>query len=326
MRRRKFIALLGSAALACPVTAAAQQAAKPTIGFLHGSSAEGQTFVLPAFKRGLNDAGYVEGQNLQIEYRWANGQYDRLPSLAAELVAQRVAAILAITPVAALAAKQATKSIPIVFVLGSDPVRDGLVESLNWPEGNVTGTTFFSNLLIQKRLQLLHELVPDARLIALLLNPKNADAELEKDETETAARALGLQLVLVDAVTEGDIDRAFADIGRQHAAAVIVSGDVLFNTQRAKIADLAARAGLATSFANRAQAAAGGLMSYGANIAEAARQGGEYVGRILKGAKPSDLPVQEPTKFEFVINMKTARMLGLNVPSSMQLLATEVIE
>lgn len=312
--------------MACPTAAVAQQTGKPTIGFLHGSSAAGQAYVLPAFKHGLNDAGYVEGENVAIDYRWADGQYDRLPSLAAQLVARPVAVIFAMTPVAALAAKHATRSIPIVFVLGSDPVRDGLVKSLNRPEGNVTGTTFFSNLLIQKRLQLLHELVPNARVFALLLNPKNANVELEKHQTEAAAQELGLQLVLVEATTENEIDGAFASIARQHAAAVVVSGDVLFNSQREQIADLANRGGLASSFANRAQAAAGGLMSYGANIGEAVRQGGEYVGRILKGAKPGELPVQEPTKFDFVINMKTAKTLGLNVPSAMQLLATEVIE
>jgi putative tryptophan/tyrosine transport system substrate-binding protein len=326
MKRRDFIGLLTLGSI-WPFSAGAQQTtAKTTIGFLHGSTAEGQAYILPAFKRGLSDAGFVEGQNLTVEYRWADGRYDRLPAMAAELVAQPVAAILAVTPVAALAAKRATTSIPIVFVLGSDPVKDGLVKSLNRPEGNITGATFFSNLLVQKRLELLHELVPKVTVVALLLNPRNANAGLEKLQTEAAAQSLGLQLVILDATTEGEIEEAFAKLDQKHATAVVVSGDAQFSSSREQIANLAIHAGVATSFTTRAQVEAGGLMCYGASILETVRQGGDYIGRILKGAKPGDLPVQEPTKFDFIINMKTAKLLGLDIPSSMQMLATDVIE
>lgn len=322
MNRRELITLLGGAT-AWPTAATAQQ--HPTVGFLHGGSAEGQAFILPAFGRGLSDRGYADGQNLTVEYRWANGQYDRLPTMAAELSNLRVAAIFAVTPVAALAAKHATKSIPIIFVLGSDPVKDGLVKSLSRPEGNITGVTFFSNLLVQKRMELLHELLPNATAIALLLNPKNTNAELEMNQTSAAAQTLDIQLTLLQATNESEIDIAFGKAVQQHITVLIVSGDVLFNSQREQIAELATRAGIATCFANRAQAEAGGLMSYGASILDAVRQGGDYVGRILKGAKPNELPVQEPSKFDFVINLKTAGMLGLSVSASMQALATELI-
>jgi putative tryptophan/tyrosine transport system substrate-binding protein len=266
------------------------------------------------------------GQNLTVEYRWANCKYDQLPGLAGELVADSVAAIFAVTPVAALAAKHVTGSIPIVFVLGSDPVRDGLVSSLNHPEGNVTGATFFSNLLIQKRLELLHQLVPNANVIALLLNPGNANAEFENEQTKSAAQSLGLQLLVLDATSESEIEKSFARLRQERIRAVVVSGDALFSSKREQIASLAAHDGIATIFANKAQARAGGLMSYGAEITDAVRQGADYVARILKGAKPGDLPVQEPTTFDFVINRKTAKALGIAVPPSLLATADEVIE
>jgi putative ABC transport system substrate-binding protein len=325
VRRRQFITLLGGAA-AWPLAARAQQAAVPVIGYLSGASSEGQLETTTAFKQGLSDSGYAEGRNVAIQYRWANGQYDQLPALAADLVQQSVAVIATSTPVAALAAKKATTSIPIIFVTGSDPVRDGLVASLNRPGGNISGATFFSNLLPAKRLELLHQLAPNAKIVAVLLNPNNLNVELEKKETQEATHALGLRLVLLHASTEHEIDESFASLSRQGAGAVLVSGDVLFSDRRKQIAELAARHAVPTCFANRLQALAGGLMSYGARNTDTFRQGGNYVGRILKGEKPGDLPVQQPTKFELVINLKTAKALGLTVPLDLLGLADEVIE
>jgi putative tryptophan/tyrosine transport system substrate-binding protein len=327
MKRREFIALLGGAVTAWPIAARAQQpAAGPVVGFMHGGSQQGLKDEVVAFEQGLRETGYVPGKNVTVEYRWAEGRYDRLPELAANLVRRQVAVIATATPVAALATKEATKSIPIVFALGSDPVKDGLVASLNRPGGNITGATFFNNLLVAKRMELLHQLVPNAKIVGVLLNPKNANVELETNDSQTAARALGVELVLLRATDEPGIDKAFASLVEQRAAALLVSGDVLFTTRREQIADLALRYAVPTSVPNREQVLAGGLMSYGANRTDTFRQTGNYVGRILKGEKPSDLPVQQPTKFEFVINMKTAKTLGLTVPNSMQLLADEVIE
>jgi putative ABC transport system substrate-binding protein len=325
VRRREFITLLGGATVAWPLTAGAQQPAMPVIGYLSGASSEGQTDTTAAFRLGAQRDG-VEGKNVTIEYRWANAQYEQLPLLAADLVHRPVAVIATSTPVAALAAKEATTSIPIVFVTGSDPVRDGLVVSLARPGGNMTGATFFSNLLAAKRIELLHQFVPNASAVAVLLNPKNLNFEPEKNETQEAARALGLQLVLLRASTEREIDEGFANLSQQRAGALLVSGDVLFSDRREQIAELAARGAVPTCFANRLQAVAGGLMSYGARNTDTFRQAGNYVGRILKGEKPADLPIQQPSKFEFVINLNTAKALGLTVSNSMQLLADEVIE
>jgi putative ABC transport system substrate-binding protein len=324
--RRQFIAGLSGAMLAWPPAARAQQPGMPVVGYLHGASLEGQIPHTAAFRQGLGETGYVEGRNVAVEYHWANGQYDQLPALAADLVHRQVAVITTGTPVATLAAKKTTTSIPIVFILGSDPVRDGLVSSLNRPGGNITGATFFTNLLDAKRLELLRQLVPTANVIAVLLNPKNASVELEKSDLQEAARSLGLQLVFRQASNEREIDESFTNPDQQRADALLVSGDVFFNDRREQIAVLAARHALPTSCANREEAVAGGLMSYGANLNDTYRQAGHYVGRILKGEKPADLPVQQPTKFEFVINMKTAKTLGLTVPNSMQLIADEVIE
>jgi len=322
VKRREFITLLGSSAVAWPLAARAQQPAMPLIGLLSGTDRDARQ--LAAIWRGLNEAGYFEGRNVAIEYRWAEGQYDRLPALVDDLVRRQVTVIATVTPVAALAAKQATTSIPIVFALGSDPVKDGLVASLNRPGGNVTGATFFGNLLAAKRTELLHQLVADTKVFAVLLNPKNANVELEKSDTQQAVRALGLRLVLVQASTEDEIDKSFADL--QGATALLVSGDARFYDRRRQIAELAVRHAIATCFPYREQAVVGGLVSYGADITDTFRQAGNYLGRILQGEKPADLPVQQPTKFEFVINLQTARLLGLTVPDTLLARADEVIE
>jgi ABC-type uncharacterized transport system substrate-binding protein len=326
MRRRDFLRAIASSPALRPLATQAQQSTMPVIGFLAGGLERTGLPIITAYKQGLADAGYVEGKNLKIEYRWANAQYDQLPPLAADLVRHRVALILADTPVAAISAKRATTSIPIVFGLGSDPVRDGLVASLNRPGGNITGATFFSNLLSAKRLDLFHRLVPNAAVIAVLLNPKNANVELERGQTEEAARALGLQVLSLTATNEHEIDEAVENLVQQQAAALVVSGDVLFYGRRAQIAESALRNKIPTSCPYRDQAVAGCLMSYGANPSETQRQAGVYAGRILKGEKPPDLPVQQPSKFEFVINLKTAKALNIEIPPLFQELADEMIE
>ena len=326
MRRREFIAALGNAA-AWPLFARAQQQAVPVIGLLSGGFQEAAAPVVAAIKQGLLDAGYVEGKNVAIEYRWANAQYDQLPTLAADLVRQRVSVIIAETPVAALAAKHATTSIPIVFSLGSDPVRDGLVASLNRPGGNITGATFLSNLLSAKRLDLFQRFVPDAKVIAVLLNPKNANVELETRDTQEAAGPLGLQLVLLRAGDEREIDEAVASSVQQHVDALVISGDATFYGRRQQIAELAIRYKLPTCCPYHDQAAAGCLMTYGgASISDTQRQAGKYAGRILKGERSADLPVLQPTKFELAINRKTAKGLGLTIPPSLLATADEIID
>jgi putative tryptophan/tyrosine transport system substrate-binding protein len=328
MKRREFISLLGGAATAWPLAARAQQAAIPVVGFLNGGSAEGMARYAAAFRSALSEAGYVEGQNVTVEYHWLEGQYDRVPALVAGLVRRRVAVIAAVgsTP-AALAAKGATTTIPIVFGLGDDPVELGLVTNLAQPGGNVTGTNFFFFEVAAKRLGLLHDLVPKAARIAVLVNPTNAaNTERILREMPEAARAKGLQIQILNASSRSDIEAAFATIARERADALFIAPDAFFTSRRGQFATLAARDRVPTSCGNREMTEAGLLMSYGANLADMFRQAGVYTGNILKGAKPAELPVVQSTKFEFVINMQTARALGLEVPA--QLLATvdEVIE
>jgi putative tryptophan/tyrosine transport system substrate-binding protein len=325
IERREFITLLGRAAVAWPLTARAQPASA-LIGFLNGASPEGYAPYVAAFRQGLKEAGYVEGQNVTIEYRWAEGQYDRLPALAADLVRRNVTVIAATTTPAAQAAKALTSTVPIVFTTGDDPIKLGLVASFNRPGGNATGVSHLIGELGSKRLGLLRELLPRITVIATLLNPNFPGAERQLRDAEAAAGALGLQLIVLRASTEREIDAAFATMAQQGASALVVGGDPSFVARREQIVALAARHAIPTIYPVRDFAVAGGLMSYGTDFADAYRQAGVYTGRIVRGETPADLPVQRSTKFEFVINFKTAKALGLAVPNSMQLLADEVIE
>jgi putative ABC transport system substrate-binding protein len=327
LKRREFITLLGSA-VAWPLSARAQQPAMPVIGFLHSASAAAYAHLVAAFHKGLSEAGYSEGQNVAIEYRWSEGQNERLPALAAELVRRQVAVI--VTPgstAAMLAAKAATPTIPIVFLSAVDPVKTGLVASLNRPGGNVTGVSDIGVELAAKRLGLLHELLPGAARFALLVNPDNPGiTEAFVAEAQTAASAIGRQIEVVTASTNGDIDRAFATLVNKRADAFLVSTDALFVTRRVQLVTLAARHAVPAMYFRREFAEAGGLMSYGSNLADQFRQNGIYAGRILKGEKPAEMPVQLPTKFEFVVNLQTAKLLGLEVPLTLLARADEVIE
>jgi putative ABC transport system substrate-binding protein len=324
LKRREFIALVGGAAVAWPLTVRAQQPAMPVIGFLDATTGGGPEFA--GFRQGLSEAGFADGKNVAIEIRSAEGQYDRLPALAADLVRRQVTVITANSPVVALAAKAATATIPIVFSLGTDPVKDGLVASLNRPGGNVTGVTFFSNQLLAKRLGLLHELLPTAVLVAVLLNPNNSNAEADLNDIQVAARALGLQLLVLRASTEREIDLAFPRLVEQRAGGLFISADAYLASRGEQIAYMALRHAVPTSFTARSQALTGGLMSYGADRSDSARQFGLYTGRVLKGEKPADMPVMQPTKFEFVINLKIAKALGITFPVTLLSRADEVIE
>jgi putative ABC transport system substrate-binding protein len=326
--RRDLIAALGGAA-AWPLAAHAQQPATPVIGFLHPGPAllDAYALQLSAFRQGLGEAGFVEGRNLSIEYRWADNQYERLPALAAELVQRQVAVIVVPSSTAGtLAAKAATEKIPIVFNIGSDPVDEGLVASLTRPGGNITGVTNLFFKLTAKRLELLHDLVPSASVIALLVNPANLYTASETKEAQAAARVLGLQLIVVNAIKDSDLDGAFMTLAQHQASSLLVGADPVFITMRDRLVALAARHKVPTSYGYRDYAAIGGLTSYGTSRSDANRRVGIYAGRLLKGKKPADLPVQQPTKFELIINLKAARALGLDVPTSLLLRADEVIE
>jgi len=327
VRRRKFITLLGGGAAAWPLAARAQQAAMPVIGLLNGQSPEGFVEPLRGFRQGLKEAGVIEGENVAIEYRWAENLTDRLPTLAAELVRRRVAVIAAFGSPSVLAVRSATTTIPIVFNVGEDPVRLGLVASLARPGGNLTGINFFATELAAKRLALLRELVPGATRIGVLVNPANvAVTEAILRDVEAARRTMGLQIQILNANTSGEIDAAFAELARERAEALLVGGGAFFTARRVQLAQRAARHAMPTIYPARLNAEVGGLMSYGASVTDAWRQVGAYAGRILKGAKPADLPVAQASKFELVINADTARMLGISVPPSLLAVADEVIE
>jgi putative ABC transport system substrate-binding protein len=324
-KRRDFIALLGGAAT-WPVAARAQQAALSVIGYLSSlSQADSVRFDI-ALRRGLSDMGYVEGQNVSIQYRWITERYDALPAMAADLVQRQVAVIMAIGPPAVLVAKAATQTIPIVFVTGADPLKFGFVASFNKPGANITGIWMVTTVLAEKRLQLLHDLLPKAELIALLINPTSPVAEPQTRDAQAAARALGVRLAVLPAVTENDFDQVFASLVQQRADALFVSADPFFSSRREHLVALAARHAIPTLYEFREFVEAGGLMSYGTVLRDGYYKGGNYVARILKGAKPADLPVEQIDKFEFVINITTAKALGLTVPPTLLALADEVIE
>jgi putative ABC transport system substrate-binding protein len=328
MRRREFVTLVGGAAVGWPRAGRAQQPAMPVVGFIRDGSADGSARFVAAFRKGLNETGYVEGQNVTVEYHWLEGQYDRLSTLLADLVRRRVAVIAAPgTAQAALAAKAATATIPIVFGVGDDPVKLGLVASLARPGGNATGINSFVQEVVAKRLRLLHELVPKAVRVAVLVNPGNAStAESVLREVQQAAPTIGLQVQILNASTIAGIDAAFATLARERSDALFVAGDAFFFDRRVQFATLTARDRIPATYAVRELVAAGGLMSYGPDLAEMFRQVGVYTAKILKGAKPADLPVLQSTKFEFVINLQTARALGIEVPSGVLSIADEAIE
>jgi putative tryptophan/tyrosine transport system substrate-binding protein len=327
IRRRDFVILLGGGAAAWPLAARAQQPAMPVIGYLSARSPEDTAHLVEAFRRGLSEAGFVEGRNLTIEFRWAYNQYDRLPALAADLVSRQVAVMAATggDPLPQIA-KAATQTIPIVFQANGDPVSNGLVASLNRPGGNATGITIFGAAVVTKRLQLLHELVPQATAIAFLLNPNNPNADIEMSAVGMAAASLGKELLILHASSEDDLATAFATMIQQRREALLVASDTFFLSRRDQLTSLAARHRMPAIYYLREFAEAGGLITYGNTLPEMYRQTGLYVGRILKGEKPGDLPVQQATKFELVINLKTAKTLGLTVPDKLLVAADEVIE
>jgi putative ABC transport system substrate-binding protein len=326
MRRREFITLMGGAAASLPFAARGQQPL-PVVGFLHGASPSYLGQFVDAIRKGLNEAGYVEGQNLAIEYRWAEGHYDRLAALAADLVDRQVAVILAMGGTdPARAAQAATSTIPIVFVSAADPVRTGLVASLNRPGGNVTGVSLIAAALEQKKMGLLHELAPKASVIAVLINPNYPGAKTQTGEVQETASHLGVKAVILTTATDDEIDAAFAGAVQQGAGAMLVSSDPFFNSRRGRFVEQAARHSLPVIYPQSEYVRGGGLISYGPDFSDGYRNGGVYVGKILKGAKPAELPVMQPTKFELVINLKTAKTLGLMVPPTLLATADEVIE
>jgi putative tryptophan/tyrosine transport system substrate-binding protein len=328
MKRREFITLLGGAGVAWPLAAHAQQAqpGSPVIGFISGRSPDESASILAAFQRGLSEAGYVVGQNVQITFRWAQGQYDRLPALAADLVRSRVTVIAAFGAPTARVVKSATTLIPVVFGVGVDPVAAGLVASFNRPGGNATGVTLLTASLGTKRLGLLRELIGKADLIAVLVNSTTSEGVTQATDVQAAGRETGQRIIVLNVATDAEIDDAFAALAEQHAGALIVGADQFFDTRRDRIIALAARYAVPAIYHWREFAAAGGLMSYGTSIADAYRQVGVYTGRILKREKAADLPVIQPTQFEFVINLKTAKMMGLTFPPGLLAIADEVIE
>jgi putative ABC transport system substrate-binding protein len=326
MQRRDFITLIGGAAV-WPLAARAQQSAMPVIGFVRTTTPEDSAYFVSAFRRGLGETGNIEGQNVAIEYRYALNQVDRLPALMAELVGRSVSVLVATGgTISARAAKAATTTIPVVFTTGDDPVKAGLVVSLNRPGGNLTGVSVFTARLGTKRLALLHEMVPTASRIAVLVNPDNPDTEDEAKDIEMVANGLGVQIIVARASRQIDLESAFATIAQQGARALIIASDTFFTSQRGQIAVHAARDALPNIWSTRIEIEAGGLMSYGANIPDIYRQAGVLAGRILKGARPADLPVQLPTTFDLIINLQTAKALGLTVPPTLLARADEVIE
>jgi putative ABC transport system substrate-binding protein len=325
MRRRDFIKLLSNTVVAWPLTARAQQAARPIVGFLRSGSAAPFQNLVVAFGRGLKEAGFVAGENVAIEYRYADNQIDRLPALVADLIRLPVAVIV-VNSGAAFAAKATTTTVPIVFAAGDDPVKSGLVPSLNRPGGNITGVSWLGGLVGAKRLELLRQVVPKATTIAMLVQPNRSDTEPERKDVQAAARAIGLQLITLDVSSDRDIESAFATLVQRGAGALLVGIGAYLASKRESIITLASRYAIPAIYPLREEVVAGGLMSYGPSQSSAYQQAGIYVGRILKGEKPADLPVMQSTKFEFVLNLKTAKMLGLDVPMTIQMTTDEVIE
>jgi putative ABC transport system substrate-binding protein len=325
MRRRQFLGLVGGALISWPLTGHAQQTTLPVVGFLNSASADGYASMAAAFRQGLKETGYVEGNNVAIEYRWADDQYDRLPALATDLVNRRVTVIFANSPSTA-AAKAATSTIPIIIMSGDDPVRLGFVASFNRPGGNITGVSILSNELAAKRLDLLRELVPHAKTIAILINSDFGPSGRFQSDAEAAARALRLSIEFLQANNEPEIDHAFNSLAQTRPDALLVGPGPFLDSRRDLLVALAAKIAIPAAYETRATAVAGGLMSYGADVADGYRRAGLYVGRILKGQKPAELPVDQATKFEFIINLKTAKALGLDVPPALSARADEVIE